>query len=158
MDRFGLPSKHIGHCPEMEFFMGQTRMDSVFESVTNIAIGYTVALLSQLVIYPAYGMELPFSINLQIGAWFTLVSLVRSYTLRRWFNARIGHQTRMGSLMEATGNVAIGYVVALLSQLTIFPAYGLNVSFNTNLQIGAWFTLVSLLRSYTVRRWFNART
>lgn len=137
--------------------MGQTRIDSIVESATNIAIGYTVALLSQLVIYPAYGMDLPFDTNLKIGAWFTVVSLVRSYTLRRWFNAQIARQTRAGSLVEAAINVAIGYVVALLSQLAIFPAYGLDVSFSTNMQIGAWFTVVSLLRSYTIRRWFNAR-
>lgn len=71
--------------------MGQSRFGSLVESATNIAIGYVVALISQLVIFPAYGVDLPLSTNLKIGAWFTVVSLVRSYAIRRWFNARIPH-------------------------------------------------------------------
>lgn len=69
----------------------QSRFGSLVESATNIAIGYVVAILSQLVIFPAYGVQLPLSTNLTIGAWFTLVSLLRSYAIRRWFNARIPH-------------------------------------------------------------------
>lgn len=66
-------------------------------------------------------------------------------------------QTRLESLIEAAMNIAIGYVVALLSQLAIFPMFGIDVPLSANLLIGAWFTLVSLIRSYAVRRWFNAR-
>lgn len=66
--------------------MTQSRKMSLVESVTNIAIGYCVALVSQLVIFPCFNMQLTLSQNLQIGAWFTLVSLVRSYVLRRYFN------------------------------------------------------------------------
>ncbi len=66
-------------------------------------------------------------------------------------------QTRTGSLIESIVNVAIGYGVALLSQILIFPFFGIYVSLSTNLKIGAWFTLISLLRSYVVRRWFNGR-
>lgn len=66
-------------------------------------------------------------------------------------------QTRAGSMIEAVMNVLIGYGVALISQLVIFPLVGIHVPFETNLEIGAWFTLVSLGRSYVIRRWFNAR-
>ena len=66
-------------------------------------------------------------------------------------------QSRIGSAIESAANVAIGYIVALASQLVIFPAFGIRVSLATNLWIGAWFTLVSLARSYVLRRWFNAR-
>jgi hypothetical protein len=69
--------------------MTQTRLASFIEAAASTAIGYVVALLSQLIILPAFGVHLPLSSNLAIGAWFTLVSLVRSYTLRRWFNARL---------------------------------------------------------------------
>jgi hypothetical protein len=41
------------------------------------------------VILPMYGVHVPLSTNLAIGAWFTLISIVRSYALRRWFNARL---------------------------------------------------------------------
>ncbi len=67
------------------------------------------------------------------------------------------NQTRVGSLIESLMNIAIGYFVALLSQLAIFPMFGIHVSLSTNLWIGAWFTLISLIRSYIIRRWFNKR-
>lgn len=64
-------------------------------------------------------------------------------------------QSRRYSFFESLTNIAIGYFVALLSQLVIFPQFGINVSLETNLLIGAWFTLVSLVRSYVIRRYFN---
>jgi membrane protein implicated in regulation of membrane protease activity len=66
-------------------------------------------------------------------------------------------QTRLGSLLEAGINIAIGYIVALLSQIAVFPMFGIHVPLGTNLWIGAWFTVISLVRSYVVRRWFDAR-
>ena len=52
-------------------------------------------------------------------------------------------------------NVAIGYGVALVSQLVVFPIFGINVPLSTNLAIGACFTVISIARSYIVRRVFN---
>lgn len=69
--------------------MNQSRVASLTESVMNVLIGYGVALASQLVIFPMFGIHLPLSDNLAIGAWFTIISLVRSYAIRRWFNARL---------------------------------------------------------------------
>lgn len=66
-------------------------------------------------------------------------------------------QSRLGSFIESAVNIGIGYFVALLSQLLVFPMFDIHVSFETNLWIGAWFTLISLIRSYVVRRWFNLR-
>ena len=66
-------------------------------------------------------------------------------------------QTRLQSLIESVMNIAIGYLVALGSQLLIFPMFDIHVSLTTNMWIGAWFTLISLVRSYVIRRWFNAR-
>ena len=67
------------------------------------------------------------------------------------------NQTRIGSLIESFMNIAIGYLVALLSQIIIFPMFDIHVSLSDNLLIGAYFTLISLVRSYVIRRWFNAR-
>lgn len=67
------------------------------------------------------------------------------------------NQTRIGSLIESFMNIAIGYLVALLSQIIIFPMLDIHVSLSDNLLIGAYFTLISLVRSYVIRRWFNAR-
>lgn len=46
-------------------------------------------------------------------------------------------QSRKESLIESLMNIGIGYLVALLSQLAIFPLFGINVPLSTNLWIGA---------------------
>lgn len=66
-------------------------------------------------------------------------------------------QSRYQSFIEALLNTLIGYVVALTSQLLIFPLFRIKVSFTENLLIGGYFTLISIVRSYAIRRWFNAK-
>jgi hypothetical protein len=67
-------------------------------------------------------------------------------------------QSRRGSLLEAWVNVLVGYGVAVASQVAIFPLFGIRVPLTTNLWIGLWFTGVSLVRSYALRRLFEARS
>ena len=66
--------------------MSQSRAQSMIESAANVVIGYMVAIGSQLVVFPMFGVHLPLQDNLLIGLWFTAISLVRSYFVRRWFN------------------------------------------------------------------------
>ena len=61
------------------------------ESLTNVAIGYGVALASQLLIFPFYDIDISLQDNIAIGVWFTLISLVRSYVIRRYFTKRTEH-------------------------------------------------------------------
>jgi hypothetical protein len=44
------------------------------------------------------------------------------------------------SLVEAVANVGVGFGVAVLAQIVVFPLFGLDVSFSDNLAIGAVFT------------------
>ena len=64
-------------------------------------------------------------------------------------------QSRKMSLIESIANVVLGYLIALASQMIIFPMFGIYVSLTDNLLIGVLFTVVSLVRSYTLRRLFN---
>ena len=64
-------------------------------------------------------------------------------------------QTRTQSMVESAINVAIGYGVALAAQLAVFPMFGIRIQMRDNLLIGAIFTVVSIVRSYAVRRMFN---
>ena len=66
-------------------------------------------------------------------------------------------QTKYQSLIESLTNILIGYLTALLSQVLIFPLFDIDVTFQDNLLIGLYFTIISLLRSYLVRRYFNKR-
>ena len=63
-------------------------------------------------------------------------------------------QSRRMSLVEAVVNVVVGYVLAVATQLAVFPWFGLEASLGENLAIGAVFIGVSLLRSYALRRLF----
>ena len=64
-------------------------------------------------------------------------------------------QTRLQSLLESFINVAIGYGVALASQIIVFPWFGINIRIADNILIGVIFTVISIVRSYLVRRLFN---
>ena len=68
-------------------FSMQSKKFSLLESISNIAIGYGVALLSQIIIFPFFDIDVTLRENIYIGLWFTAVSLVRSFVLRRIFNA-----------------------------------------------------------------------
>ena len=66
--------------------IGQRRWHSFIEAIINVAIGYGVALGSQLLIFPLYNIHIPLSSNIAIGVWFTAISICRSYIVRRAFN------------------------------------------------------------------------
>ncbi len=66
--------------------MMQTRRQSLVESLTNIAIGYTTNVVANMVIFPIFGIDTTISDNLLIGLCFTVVSLTRTYIIRRYFN------------------------------------------------------------------------
>ena len=66
----------------------QTRWQSFLEAVTNIVVGYALAVLTQIIVFPLFGLHASLGENLLIGGLFTIISLARSYVLRRLFNAR----------------------------------------------------------------------
>lgn len=64
-------------------------------------------------------------------------------------------QSKSMSLLETVLNVLIGYMIAVTAQIIIFPWFGIMVDLNTNLKIGMLFTVVSIVRGYALRRFFN---
>jgi len=64
-------------------------------------------------------------------------------------------QSRRMSLIEAVTNVTLGYGLAVIAQIVVFPWFGLDVSIGENFAIGAVFVGISLLRSYALRRLFE---
>ena len=70
---------------------------------------------------------------------------------------RLTPQTRLQSLIEALLNVLVGYGINFVANLLILPLFGFNVTLTQNLAIGAIFTAISIVRSYLIRRYFNAK-
>ena len=65
-------------------------------------------------------------------------------------------QSRLMSLVESLANVLVGFGVAVATQIAVFPLFGLAVTITENLLIGLIFTAVSIVRSYALRRIFEA--
>lgn len=70
--------------------MTQTKLGSFIEAWVNVFIGFWINFAANLVILPMFGFEgLTLSTNFYIGLAYTVVSVARSYVIRRWFNARL---------------------------------------------------------------------
>lgn len=69
--------------------MKQSRRSSLVEACMNTIIGYFISLIVQLIVYPAFGAKFTFMDNIHIGFIFMVVSLIRSYVIRRWFEQYI---------------------------------------------------------------------
>lgn len=69
--------------------MNQSKLESLIEVSINTFIGFVIAVFSQIIIFPFFGIIVPISTNIWIGIWFTFVSVIRSYIIRRYFNNRL---------------------------------------------------------------------
>ncbi len=65
--------------------MKQSRKASFAETCLSTAIGYVIAVTTQAIVFPWFGLDVPLSHNLMIGAIFTIVSIARGYMVRRLF-------------------------------------------------------------------------
>ena len=65
--------------------MTQSRTMSLVEAITNVAVGYVLAIATQIVVFPWFGLEAELGEHLAIGFAFVGVSLARGYLLRRLF-------------------------------------------------------------------------
>ena len=67
--------------------MKQSRLMSAVEAVTNVAVGFGVAVMRQALVFPLFGIHATMGEHVAIGGVFTVVSVIRSYALRRFFEA-----------------------------------------------------------------------
>jgi hypothetical protein len=65
-------------------------------------------------------------------------------------------QTKLGSIAEAWANIAVGFSINFTANLLILPLFGFHsLTVRNNFIIGVLYTVISLVRSYVLRRWFN---
>lgn len=65
--------------------MTQSRTMSLIEAATNVVVGQVLAIVTQLLVLPLFGIEAALSEHLSIGLVFVGVSLARGHLLRRLF-------------------------------------------------------------------------
>ncbi len=69
--------------------MEQTKLGSLYESLINIIIGWSINFTANMLIFPHFGWAISVEQNIWLGTIYTLISLIRSYVIRRWFNAKL---------------------------------------------------------------------
>ena len=60
-------------------------------------------------------------------------------------------------MIESLTSTTIGIIIGIVLNLTILPIFGYPVSLSDSLWISVIFTIVSIIRSYIIRRWFNSK-
>ena len=66
--------------------MSQSIKRSWKEAWTNIFIGYTINFVANMLILPFFVKDFTISDNLILGVIYTVISLLRSFCIRRFFN------------------------------------------------------------------------
>lgn len=66
--------------------MSQTKLGSFVEAWANIGVGFTINFVCNMLVWPIFGLHMTASVAFWGGVIFTVVSLVRQYVIRRWFN------------------------------------------------------------------------
>jgi hypothetical protein len=79
--------------------MKQSRAMSLIEAMANVIVGYGVAVVTQILIFPIFGLQTTLAQNLKLGLVFTGISIIRSFALRRLFE-RIRVANRSGDHAE----------------------------------------------------------
>lgn len=64
-------------------------------------------------------------------------------------------QTKIGSAVEVAVNLVVGQVINFIANMLVLPLFGFDVSADQAIAIGIIFTVISVVRSYTLRRVFN---
>lgn len=67
--------------------MKQSKLMSWLESLINIAVGFGISLAAQMYFLPLLGVQIAFHQNLFFALIMTVISLLRSFILRRVFEA-----------------------------------------------------------------------
>ena len=80
--------------------MKQSRLMSLVESVANVIVGYGVAVVTQILIFPLFGLNTTLAQNLKMGAVFTVVSIVRSFV-----NTTLAQNVRIGAVFTVVSIV-----------------------------------------------------
>ena len=62
--------------------------------MANVAVGFLVTMVSLHIIFPVLGIENDTGKNTLITLYLTVLSILRNYLLRRFFNKRQSHNEK----------------------------------------------------------------
>jgi|GEM_PF-965575 hypothetical protein len=89
------------------------------------------------------------------------MAFVAWFTWRAYRSADSGAgQSKRASIIEAWVNILIGFSINYAANVVLIPlmADGAHVTATSNFWGGWVYTAISIVRQYTVRRWFNTHS
>ncbi len=136
--------------------MSQSRKESCLEVFFNYLSGFLVGWAAYaFVVMPIPGFR---DHPLYVVVFFTLLSMVRSFLWRRLFNSAgrsTVKQSKLESALEMFLNYLSGALIAYATyKLIVMPIPGLR---DESFYVTSILTIISILRSFLWRRFFNAR-
>ena len=66
-------------------------------------------------------------------------------------------QSKRESMIETLTNVGIGWFISFIANMLVLPLFGYNINLTDGVLISIIFTIISIVRGYVVRRWFNLK-
>ncbi len=66
-------------------------------------------------------------------------------------------QSKRESMIETLTNVSIGWFISFIANMLVLPLFGYNINLTDGVLISIIFTIISIVRGYVVRRWFNSK-
>jgi len=81
--------------------MKQSRTMSLIEAVANVVVGYGIAVATQILVLPAFGLHMTLAQNLKLATAFTFISITRSFALRRLFEAARNRRAKRETAVPA---------------------------------------------------------
>ena len=66
-------------------------------------------------------------------------------------------QSKRESMIESLMNVGIGWFISFIANMLVLPLFGYNINLTDGVLISIIFTIISIVRGYMVRRWFNSK-
>lgn len=65
---------------------GQSWKHSLFESISNVIVGFGISTVANYYVLPVFGLAVSLADSAAIGLVMTVISIIRSYLLRRIYN------------------------------------------------------------------------
>ena len=66
-------------------------------------------------------------------------------------------QSKKQSLIETLTSVFVGWLIGVILNLTVLPLFDYNITVVDSLWVSLIFTVISVVRGYLIRRFFNSK-
>ena len=66
-------------------------------------------------------------------------------------------QSKRESMIETLTSVFVGWLISFIANMLVLPLFGYNINLTDGVLISIIFTIISIVRGYMVRRWFNSK-